>query len=77
MTELDDGLLGTEVHLLAQREQLADHLLRRMEIPLVHNLVNQFIHGWKLFSGRIYQKRVENKQCLTYVNVFTAPFLYF
>lgn len=45
MTELDDGLLGAEVHLLAQREQLADHLLRRMEIPLVHNLVNQFIHG--------------------------------
>lgn len=45
MTELDDGLFGTEMPLLAQREQLADHLLRRMEIPLVHNLVNQSIHG--------------------------------
>lgn len=77
MTELDDGLLGTEVHLLAQREQLADHLLRRMEIPLVHNLVNQFIHGRELFSGQKYQKSVEKKQCLTYVNVFSAPIPYF
>lgn len=56
MTELDDGLLGTEVHLLAQREQLADHLLRRMEIPLVHNLSISSSMAENSFRGEFTKK---------------------
>lgn len=73
----DDSLFGREADLLAQREQSADDLLRRVEIAFAHNHVNQVFHGRKLFSGQIYPKKSEKKQCLNYVNVFLFRYAYF